>query len=194
MYRRRVTRRSGRARRRDTAQRRRPSHQPRSTSSSDARRCQRASPEYIVASFDCGSTFRDDLVSDYRPNRTRCRNDSRCQIPLVLAACERRRADHQSERFRADERARDAGDEGRRGPDRIGPIVTGDKDFFKIVHEGVRVLNPRERGDVVRRARRQREGWPRSRTSRWSTCWRDGHSIENQSKACPGLARRGRRS
>ena len=32
-------------------------------------------------------------------------------------------------------------------------IVTGDKDFYQLVREGIRVFNPRDEGDLVRRRR-----------------------------------------
>src|SRR5678816_4379354 len=46
-------------------------------------------PEYIAASFDLpGRTFRDDLVSDYKANRTPMPDELAEQIPMVHAACE----------------------------------------------------------------------------------------------------------
>src|ERR1044072_8521300 len=46
-------------------------------------------PEFIAASFDLpGRTFRDDLVDDYKPNRTRMPDELAEQIPMVHAACE----------------------------------------------------------------------------------------------------------
>ena len=46
-------------------------------------------PQYIGASFDLpGRTFRDDLVSDYKANRTPMPPDLAEQIPWVHEACE----------------------------------------------------------------------------------------------------------
>src|SRR6476620_11698825 len=45
-------------------------------------------PEYIAASFDLpGRTFRDDLVADYKANRTPMPDELAVQIPMVHAAC-----------------------------------------------------------------------------------------------------------
>src|SRR5215207_8020707 len=46
-------------------------------------------PQYIAASFDLpGRTFRDDLVDDYKANRTPMPPDLAEQIPWVHEACE----------------------------------------------------------------------------------------------------------
>src|SRR2546428_13105772 len=46
-------------------------------------------PEYIAASFDLpGRTFRDDLATDYKANRTPMPDELAPQIPMVHAACE----------------------------------------------------------------------------------------------------------
>src|SRR6201988_2424851 len=46
-------------------------------------------PEFIAASFDLpGRTFRDDLVDDYKANRTPMPDELAVQIPMVHAACE----------------------------------------------------------------------------------------------------------
>src|SRR4026209_1264209 len=46
-------------------------------------------PEFIAASFDLpGRTFRDDLASDYKANRTPMPDELAEQIPMVHAACE----------------------------------------------------------------------------------------------------------
>jgi DNA polymerase-1 len=104
-------------------------------------------PEYIAASFDLpGRTFRDDLAADYKANRAPMPDDLAVQIPLVHRACEALGVPiitHQ--RYEADdvigtmtEHAAAAG---------FGvAIVTGDKDFFQLVRDGIRVFNPREEG------------------------------------------------
>ena len=46
-------------------------------------------PLFIAASFDLpGRTFRDDLASDYKANRTPMPDELAEQIPMVHAACE----------------------------------------------------------------------------------------------------------
>src|SRR5437764_10852970 len=104
-------------------------------------------PEYIAASFDLpGRTFRDDLVSDYKANRAPMPDELAEQIPMVHAACEALGVPIlTSERYEADDvigtlavKAAAAGFDVR--------IVTGDKDFFQLVRDGIRVFNPREEG------------------------------------------------
>src|SRR5690242_295350 len=104
-------------------------------------------PEYIAASFDLpGRTFRDDLVSDYKANRTPMPDELAEQIPMVHAACEALGVPIlTSERYEADdvigtltEKAAAAGFE--------VVIVTGDKDFFQLVRDGIKVYNPKEEG------------------------------------------------
>jgi DNA polymerase-1 len=104
-------------------------------------------PQYIAASFDLpGRTFRDDMVSDYKANRTPMPDDLAVQIPLVHAACEALGVPIlTSERYEADDvigtLATKAAAE---GFDVV--VVTMDKDFFQLVHDGLRVFNPRDEG------------------------------------------------
>src|SRR5262247_2157554 len=104
-------------------------------------------PEYIAASFDLpGRTFRDDLVDDYKANRRPMPDELAEQIPMVHAACEALGVPIlTSERYEADDvigtlavKAAAAGYE--------VAIVTGDKDFFQLVHDGIKVYNPRDDG------------------------------------------------
>jgi DNA polymerase-1 len=104
-------------------------------------------PEYIVASFDLpGRTFRDELAADYKANRAPMPADLADQIPLVHEACEALGVPIlTSERYEADdviatlaEKASAAGFE--------VAIVTGDKDFFQLVRDGIKVFNPRDEG------------------------------------------------
>jgi DNA polymerase-1 len=104
-------------------------------------------PEYIAASFDLpGRTFRDDLVSDYKANRTPMPDELAEQIPMVHAACEALGVPIlTSERYEADDvigtltlKAAADGFE--------VAIVTGDKDFFQLVRDGIKVYNPKEEG------------------------------------------------
>jgi DNA polymerase I len=105
------------------------------------------SPAFIAASFDLpGRTFRDDLASDYKANRRPMPDDLAAQIPLVHRACEALGVPIlTSEGYEADdvigtmtERAAAQGYE--------VAIVTGDKDFFQLVRDGIRVYNPKEEG------------------------------------------------
>ena len=104
-------------------------------------------PKYIAASFDlAGPTFRSEMATDYKANRKPMPPDLAEQIPWVHEACEALGVPIlTSERFEADDvigtlaaRAAEAGYE--------VAIVTGDKDFFQLVHDGIKVYNPRDDG------------------------------------------------
>jgi DNA polymerase-1 len=104
-------------------------------------------PEYIAASFDLpGRTFRDDLSANYKANRAPMPDELAEQIPMVHAACEALGVPIlTSERYEADDvigtltvKAAAAGFD--------VAIVTGDKDFFQLVEDGIRVFNPRDEG------------------------------------------------
>jgi DNA polymerase-1 len=104
-------------------------------------------PQYIAASFDLpGRTFRDDLVADYKANRAPMPDELAEQIPMVHAACEALGVPIlTSQRYEADdvigtlaEKAAAAGFD--------VVIVTGDKDFFQLVRDGIKVYNPKEEG------------------------------------------------
>src|SRR5579872_6728853 len=104
-------------------------------------------PQYIAASFDLpGRTFRDDLAADYKANRKPMPDELAAQIPLVHRACEALGVPIIAhDRYEADdvigtiaERAAAEGYD--------VAIVTGDKDFFQLVRDGIRVFNPREEG------------------------------------------------
>src|SRR5712691_7710489 len=104
-------------------------------------------PRYIAASFDLpGRTFRDDLVDDYKANRTPMPDELAQQITMVHAACEALGVPIlTSERFEADDVIGTLTDKAAAaGFDVV--IVTMDKDFFQLVGDGVRVFNPREEG------------------------------------------------
>jgi DNA polymerase-1 len=110
-------------------------------------------PQYIGASFDLpGRTFRDELAADYKANRTPMPDELAAQIPLVHRACEALGVPIVThERYEADDvigtmalRAVAAGFD--------VAIVTGDKDFFQLVDDGVRVYNPRDEGAWFDRA------------------------------------------
>jgi DNA polymerase-1 len=104
-------------------------------------------PPYIAASFDlAGPTFRSELATDYKATRSPMPPDLAEQIPWVHEACEAMGVPIlTSPRYEADDvigtlasRAAEQGYE--------VAIVTGDKDFFQLVHDGIKVYNPRDDG------------------------------------------------
>jgi DNA polymerase-1 len=105
------------------------------------------SPEYIAASFDLpGRTFRDEIAADYKANRSPMPPDLAEQVPFVREACEALGVPVLTfDRFEADDvigtLAKAAHDQGF-----DVAIVTGDKDFFQLVNDGIRVYNPRDEG------------------------------------------------
>src|SRR5215470_17647735 len=104
-------------------------------------------PEYIAASFDLpGRTFRDDLVSDYKANRAPMPDELAEQIPMVHAACEALGVPIlTSERYEADDEIGTLAEKASAAGFEI-VIVTGDKDFFQLVRDGIKVYNPKEEG------------------------------------------------
>src|SRR5246500_2078141 len=96
-------------------------------------------PEFIASSFDLpGRTFRDDLASDYKANRKPMPDELAEQIPMVHAACEALGVPIiTDDRYEADDvigtMAERAASEGY-----AVAIVTGDKDFFQLVGDGIR--------------------------------------------------------
>src|SRR5215510_3781483 len=104
-------------------------------------------PAFLAASFDLpGRTFRDDLASDYTANRKPMPDELAGQIPLVHRACEALGVPIITyDRFEADDvigtMAERATSEGY-----AVVIVTGDKDFFQLVGDGIRAYNPRDEG------------------------------------------------
>src|SRR5512139_4134367 len=104
-------------------------------------------PAYIAASFDLpGEVFRSQLDAEYKANRAPMPGDLAEQIPWVHEACEAMGVPILTyQRFEADDvigtlaaKATDQGFE--------VAIVTGDKDFFQLVHDGLKVYNPRDEG------------------------------------------------
>ena len=104
-------------------------------------------PKYIAASFDlAGPTFRSDMATDYKANRAPMPPDLAEQIPWVHEACKALGVPILTyERYEADdvigtltEKATASGFE--------VAIVTGDKDFFQLVHDNIKVYNPKEDG------------------------------------------------
>src|SRR5499433_1500021 len=104
-------------------------------------------PEFIAASFDLpGRTFRDELVADYKANRTPMPDELAQQIPMVHAACEALGVPIlTSERYEADDVIGTLAEKAAAAGFAVA-IVTGDKDFFQLVRDGIRVFNPRDEG------------------------------------------------
>ncbi len=104
-------------------------------------------PAYIAASFDIKTeTFRSKLAASYKANRAPMPSDLAEQIPWVHEACEAMGVPiYTAEGFEADDvigtLARKASSQGLQVA-----IVTGDKDFFQLVGDGIRVYNPRDEG------------------------------------------------
>src|SRR5687768_9369003 len=104
-------------------------------------------PQYIAASFDLpGPTFRSEMATDYKANRAPMPPDLAEQIPWVHEACEALGVPIlTSERFEADDVIGTLATQAvARGFDVA--IVTGDKDFFQLVHDGLKVYNPKDDG------------------------------------------------
>src|SRR5262245_37697736 len=104
-------------------------------------------PEYIGASFDlAGPTFRDELFAEYKANRTPMPSDLADQVPLVREACEALGVPVLTyERYEADDVIGTLAAQARAEGFEVA-IVTGDKDFFQLVGDGIRVYNPRDEG------------------------------------------------
>ena len=105
------------------------------------------SPEYIAASFDLpGRTFRDEIAADYKANRAPMPPDLAEQVPLVREACEALGVPVlTSDRFEADDVIGTLAQAAHREGFDVA-IVTGDKDFYQLVTDGIRVYNPRDEG------------------------------------------------
>ena len=104
-------------------------------------------PDYIAASFDlAGPTFRDALAADYKANREPMPSDLVDQVPLVHEACVALGVPVLNiEGFEADDVIGTLAQQAR-GAGFDVALVTGDKDFFQLVSDGVRVYNPKDDG------------------------------------------------
>ena len=104
-------------------------------------------PQYIAASFDlAGPTFRSDMATDYKANRAPMPPDLAEQIPWVHEACEALGVPILTyERFEADDVIGTLATQAAAAGFEVA-IVTGDKDFFQLVHDGIKVYNPRDDG------------------------------------------------
>jgi DNA polymerase I len=104
-------------------------------------------PQFIAASFDlAGPTFRSDMATDYKANRSPMPPDLAEQIPWVHEACEAMGVPILTyQRFEADDVIGTLATRAVEQDFEVA-IVTGDKDFFQLVHDGIKVYNPRDDG------------------------------------------------
>jgi DNA polymerase-1 len=104
-------------------------------------------PEFIAASFDlAGPTFRSELATDYKANRAPMPGDLAEQIPWVHEACEALGVPIlTSQRYEADDVIGTLAEQASAAGFEVA-IVTGDKDFFQLVRDGIKVYNPRDEG------------------------------------------------
>jgi len=104
-------------------------------------------PAFVAAAFDlAGPTFRSELSADYKANRAPMPPDLAEQVPLVRRACEALGVPVLTHAgFEADDVIGTIATKAA-ARDYAVAIITGDKDFFQLVREGIRVFNPREEG------------------------------------------------
>jgi DNA polymerase-1 len=104
-------------------------------------------PDAVAAAFDlAGRTFRDDLAENYKANRAPMPDDLVEQVPLVHQACAALGVPVlTAEGFEADDVIGTLALRGAAAGFDVA-IVTGDKDFFQMVGDRVRIFNPRDEG------------------------------------------------
>jgi DNA polymerase-1 len=104
-------------------------------------------PALIAAAFDlAGPTFRSELSADYKANRAPMPPDLAEQVPIVRRACEALGVPVLTHAgFEADDVIGTIAVKAAER-DYAVAIVTGDKDFFQLVCDGIRVFNPRDEG------------------------------------------------
>lgn len=104
-------------------------------------------PALIACAFDlAGPTFRSALAADYKANRPGMPDDLAYQIPYVHRACEALGVPILScPGFEADDVIGTVAERAVKEGYRVA-IVTGDKDMFQLVHDDIRVFNPRDEG------------------------------------------------
>jgi DNA polymerase I len=104
-------------------------------------------PDLVACAFDlAGPTFRSEMAADYKANRPPMPDDLVEQIPYVHRACAALGVPILScEGFEADDVIGTVAERATRDGYQV-VIVTGDKDMFQLVHDGVRVFNPRDDG------------------------------------------------
>ena len=104
-------------------------------------------PALVAAAFDVrGPTFRNELAADYKANRAPMPPDLAEQVPHVHEACAALGVPVLThETFEADDVIGTLAGQARADGFEVA-IVTGDKDFFQLVGDGVSVFNPRDPG------------------------------------------------
>ena len=86
------------------------------------------------------------MATDYKANRSPMPPDLAEQIPWVHEACEALGVPIlTSERYEADDVIGTLAEKAGRAGFEVA-IVTGDKDFFQLVHDGIKVYNPKDDG------------------------------------------------
>jgi DNA polymerase-1 len=104
-------------------------------------------PDYLAAAFDLpGPTFRDEIAADYKAHRAPMPPDLVDQIPWVHEACEAMGVPTLThERYEADDVIGTLARRFAREGFEVA-LVTGDKDFFQLVNDSIKVYNPRDEG------------------------------------------------
>ena len=104
-------------------------------------------PEFIAVAFDLpGPTFRSELAADYKATRAPMPPDLAEQIPWIHQACEALGVPILTyERYEADDVIGTIAEQAAASGVTTA-LVTGDKDFFQLVRDGVSVFNPRDEG------------------------------------------------
>jgi DNA polymerase-1 len=104
-------------------------------------------PSYIGASFDLPKpTFRSQLAADYKATRSAMPPDLAEQTPWVHEACAALGVPvYTAEGFEADDVIATLAQRAAEHGFNVA-IVTGDKDFFQLVGDGIKVYNPRDEG------------------------------------------------
>ena len=104
-------------------------------------------PDLIAAAFDTrGPTFRTGLDAEYKANRPSMPDDLAVQVPAVHAACEALGVPiFTHDEYEADDVIGTLAEQARAQGYDVA-IVTGDKDFYQLVGDGIRVFNPRDDG------------------------------------------------
>lgn len=104
-------------------------------------------PEHIAAAFDVrGPTFRNELDGDYKANRRPMPEDLREQVAGVHDACEALGVPIVTcQGFEADDVIGTLATRAAWGGADV-VIVTGDKDFFQLVSDRIRIFNPKDDG------------------------------------------------
>jgi DNA polymerase I len=100
-------------------------------------------PDYVIATFDAGRTFRHDAYAEYKATRAKMPDDLRVQVERICELTELMGVPvHTKEGYEADDLLGTLSKKAtEQGLETI--IVTGDSDTFQLVDDSVRVLMPR---------------------------------------------------